>query len=152
LKEDNLEVRDKVEKMVSSKLSTTNTSIVKSSGLFDVEVNSYDYFRRVVDSLGIDAILMINFRRYSVEKPYGDYTVPASYGGYSGVQHPGSGPYVEPNAEFQCYLISPKSMAFPVWKAALGVKGNKYTGKGRLSQKMVNEMAGSLKSAGYIAH
>jgi hypothetical protein len=141
------DTRNNTEGLIFNYLSTPRSLIVKSSDLFDRYTNSYDDFTRQVDSLGIDAILIVHVRRYS----YTNHILPTVQKNISSSASVGAGgSYRTPNAAFECYLIEPHAY-FPVWKAALDVKGKGYyNGKGVLKTSMLEQLQKGLVSGGYI--
>ncbi|MHA4808755.1 hypothetical protein ACX0G9_11645 [Flavitalea flava] len=154
LKEDNLEGRVFVENTISKNLTTSGTIIVTSSALFDIHRNSYDEFRKQIDLLSIDAILVVNVRGFLHEEVRDDKN---KWNSYKSIKNLFSGDGDESNqtlnAAFQCYLLNSKTSSLPIWVAQLETKGKYYhNGKKELNQSMVGKMAETLKSAGYIAH
>lgn len=147
------EIRSKAENVLHDKFSSSQTTIVKSSDIFNSDVNSYDDFMKQIDSLGIDGILLINRRHYT----HTSHALPGA--GYSPNGHvsytvndpmSGGGSYQTPNAVFECYLLKSKSY-FPLWQAQLDVKGNGYyNGKGALRSSMAATLAKNLTDGHYI--
>ncbi len=141
------DARNNTEGLIGNYLSTPRSSIVKSSDLFDMYTNSYGDFTRQVDSLGIEAILIVHVRRYS----YTNHVLPYVQKNISSSASVGAGgSYRTPNAAFECYLIEPHAY-FPVWKAALDVKGKGYyNGKRVLKTSMLEQLQKGLVNGGYI--
>jgi hypothetical protein len=140
-------VRSGTEELIANYLSTPRSLVLKSSDLFDLYTNSYGDFIRQVDSAGIDALLIVHVRRYS----YTRHILPGVEKNISSSGSVGAGgSYRTPNAAFECYLIEPHAY-FPVWKAALDVKGKGYyNGKGILKTSMLEQLQKGLVSGGYI--
>ena len=137
-KEGNLELRSRVETAIADNLATSGTAVLKSSDLPEEYTNSYDNFQKGIDSLGIDAVLMIDFRNYTHNIQYAKYRPNV--------------PYERFTAGFECYLMNSKSTNIPVWIAQLNRKGKTYSGKKGLNHSMAHKVSKSLKAAGYIAH
>lgn len=141
------DVRSSAEDLLYDALSAPRSQILESSNLFDIYINSYTDFTNRLDSLGVDALLIVHLRHYT-------YTEHALPGVRDRISHSttleGGGSYRTPNAVFECYLIKPHTY-FPVWKASLDVKGKGYyNGKGALKTGMVRQLEKSLVSGGYI--
>jgi hypothetical protein len=149
LNADNFEMRSQVEDMLSNQL-TTATVIVRSTDVLDVYSNSYDYFRHMIDSLHIDALLMVDFHRYTHTQHQGPSVGPNPGNGHVG--YTGGVNYRTLNAGYECYLIKASSINFPIWTAEVGTKGHIGAGKSTLNMKMARTLAKSLKSAGYWMH
>jgi hypothetical protein len=141
------DTRSSTEDLIVNYLSTARSLIVKSSDFFDLYTNSYDDFTRQVDSAGIEALLIVHVRRYSYTK----HILPTVQKNISSSSSVGvGGSYRTPNAAFECYLIEPHAY-FPIWKAALDVKGKGYyNGKGALKTSMLEQLQKGLVSGGYI--
>ena len=157
LNADGMELRKLVEGRIKKHLATTGTTVLQSSDLFDIENNDYSYFRRSIDSLHIDAILMIGLRSYSHEEhmPIGVSSDPdnsALYFPANKLPYTPPKPYKTLNAFFICDLINTKSIYIPVWRAEVEEKGERYTGSNGLNRKMTKKLAESLKSSHYVAH
>jgi hypothetical protein len=156
MKTDNFGVRTKVEKMLVEELSSSGTAIIKSSALFGTRDVNYNDFIRSIDSLGIDAILLVDYQKYLHDLHIGAPIRAGNGIQYSSGVAPGyNGNGIEHqvlDAGFQCYLISPRNMLAPLWIAQLGARGNHYTGKKGPDQSIAQKIAKSLKGMGYIAH
>ena len=146
---DNFEMRAQVEDLLSQQL-TTATVIVRSTDILDMYNNSYDYFRKMIDSLHIDALLMVDFHRYTKTKHEGPSVM--NYPANSHFSYGAGVNYTTLNAGYVCYLIKASSINFPIWTAELGTKGHIGAGKLVLNEKMAKTLAKSLKSAGYWMH
>jgi hypothetical protein len=156
IKTDNFEVRTKVEKLLSEQLSSSGTAIIRGSALYKTRAVGYGDFTRSIDSLGIDAILLVDFQKY-MHDMHIDAPTRAGNGIQinSGVAPGYNGNGVEHqvlNSGFQCYLISPRNMLAPLWIAQLGARGDHYTGKKGLNESLAEKIAKGLKGMGYIAH
>lgn len=155
IKTDNYEVRTKVEKILSEALASRGTAIVRSSALFKTRAASYTDFNRSIDSVGIDAILLVDFQKYMHDMHIDAPTRAGNGIQYSSGVAPGyNGNGIEHqvlNSGFQCYLISPQNMLAPLWLAQLGARGDHYTGKKGLNENLAQKIAKSLKGMGYIA-
>lgn len=159
-------VRNKVEELLSGRFSDFNTDIVKSADVFNVSVNSYDDFQRQLDSLNIDAILLINLRRFdhSTDIVTGNtrtvYKSSAHYGPgdnyrISNSSHTVSMPDTKSestDATFKCYLIKSKDY-LPVWsarfEASKGGRPDKKAFANKISQGIAM-VAKKLSEQGYI--
>jgi len=149
LNSDGLELRRLMENRIKKHLATTGTLVLRSSDIFDTDNNDYSYFRRVIDSLGIDAILMIGLRSYSHDEHMTVGVPPTPSNNYTNVPPK---PYKTLNAFFICDLFNTKSIYIPVWTAEIEEKGERYTGANGLNQKMTKKVAETLKTGHYIAH
>jgi len=149
LNSDGLELRRLMENRIKKHLATTGTLVLRSSDIFDTDNNDYSYFRRVIDSLGIDAILMIGLRSYSHDEHMTVGVPPTPSNNYTNVPPK---PYKTLNAFFICDLFNTKSIYIPVWTAEIEEKGERYTGANGLNQKMTKKVAETLKTSHYIAH
>ena len=149
LNADGIGLRRLVEGRIKKHLATRGTIVLQSSDLFDVDNNDYSCFRRSIDSLRIDAILMIGLRSYSHEEHMTMAVTPnpANNSPYIPAQ-----PYKTLNAFFICDLINTKSIYIPVWRAEVEEKGERYTGSNGLNRKMTKKIAESLKLSHYVAH
>jgi hypothetical protein len=139
---DNLQLRQKVESLLSDKISTGGTSVKMSADLLDSVTNSYADFRKTIEDRGFDAILLVIFRR-SNHKVY--FNGEASHQGRGEI-------YDKILPGFQCYLIPASNNTFQVWSAQLEIGDNTYNAQKGLTGKMAEEIARSLKTIGYIAH
>ena len=149
LNADGIELRKLVEGRIKKQVATTGTIVLQSSDLFDTDNNNYSYFRRSIDSLGIDAILMIGLRSYSHDERMTAAVIPAPSNNYTYIPPK---PYKTLNAFFICDLFNTKSIYIPVWTAEVEEKGERYTGANGLNKKMTRKIAESLKLSHYIAH
>ncbi|MBN9386097.1 MAG: hypothetical protein J0H74_35395 [Chitinophagaceae bacterium] len=149
LNADSYPTRVQAENMLADQL-TTGTAIVKATDVLDITYNSYDYFRRVIDSLHIDAILMVDLRRYT-HTDHPAYSAPLIVNGH--MVTPGTGYNVKTlNGAYECFLINTGNIHFPIWHAAIDVKGRTSGGEHMINNKMAKELARSLTSAGYWMH
>ena len=144
-----LELRKKMEDRIKKHLATRGTVVLRSSDIFDNDNNDYAYFRRAIDSLGIDAVLMIGLRSYSHDEHMTVGVPPTPSNNYTDIPPK---PYKTLNAFFICDLFNTKSIYIPVWTAEVEEKGERYTGANGLNQKMTKKVAASLKESHYIAH
>jgi hypothetical protein len=147
------EIRSKAENVLHDKFSSSQTTIVKSSDIFNTDVNSYDDFKKQIDSLGIDGILLISRRHYthtSHALPRGAYS-PNGHESFNANDPLSRGSsYQTPNAVFDCYLLKSESY-FTLWQAQLDVKGKgHYNGKGALRSSMAARLAKNLTDGHYI--
>ena len=149
LNADGLVLRRLMEDRIKKHLATSGTLVLRSSDIFDIDNNDYSYFRRAIDSLGIDAILMIGLRSYSHDE-HMTVAIPANPANNS--PYIPAKPYKTLNAFFICDLFNTKSIYIPVWTAEIEEKGERYTGASGLNQKMTKKVAESLKTSHYIAH
>jgi len=147
-----VEERGRVERLITSTMGTPGTRIYSASELMGVNAdgtspdNSYNRFRKLVDSLHIDGILVVQM--HHLQKEY--YKVPVS-GVPVGL--PGVGVQVTKeldNAAFDCYLIEPRGLNSSVWAAALETKG--ASPHHELNKSMTHMLAKSLTDDGYIVH
>ena len=149
LNADGIGLRRLVEGRIKKYLATRGTIVLQSSDLFDADNNDYSYFRKSIDSLHIDAILMIGLRSYSHEEhmTMAVNPNPANNSPYIPPQ-----PYKTLNAFFICDLLNTKSIYIPVWRAEVEEKGERYTGSNGLNRKMTKKIAEALKLSHYVAH
>jgi hypothetical protein len=132
--------RSAVESIIAENLTTPGTTVIKACDLFDTINNSYTYFSRCIDSLGIDGILVSGLRSYS----HLEHTVVAAHGDtYS---------YNTLDGAFVCYLFDTKAMSRPIWTAEVGGKGRRFGSKNGLNRSMAEKVAAGLKASNYIAH
>ena len=150
LNADNYNMRMQVKDMLSKEL-TTATTIIRSTDILDAYNNSYDYFRRTIDSMHIDALLLVDFRHNTKTKhqaPSFSHSI-----GTAGTTSAGGGlTYNTLNAEYACYLIKTSNINFPIWTAALGTKGHVGAAQQQLNMKMARTLANELKKEGYWMH
>jgi hypothetical protein len=150
LNADNFNMRTQVEDMLSKEL-TTATAIIRSTDILDAYNNSYDYFRRTIDSLHIDALLLVDFR-HNTKTKHQTPSVAHSVGS-TGTTYAGGGlSYNTLNAEYACYLIKTSNINFPIWTAALGTKGHIGAAQQQLNMNMARTLAKELKKEGYWMH
>lgn len=146
---DNMELRKSVEDKIVHDMSSAGTTILKSSASLNVRTNSYNDFVHLIDQQAIEAILLVDFHRYSrtenESQPMGSY----QKGEYipNRPMH-----YKTLNAAYECYLINPKNVAVPYWRAEIGLRGKIGAGKSGLNSGMAHQLAQTLQSNGYIAH
>jgi hypothetical protein len=147
-----LAARITTEGLLSDGLSAPRSVFYKSSDIFGPTLNSYGDFRAQMDSLRIDAILLIHLHRYTYTKhplPDANYPLGPSGGNFY-VYSKASGTYRTPNAAFACYLIRPNEY-LPLWKAEVDVKGKGFiNGKHILRADMVTKLEKTLVTEGYI--
>ncbi len=144
-----LAVRGNTESIICDGLAAPRTAFRRSTDYFDTAFNSYKDFSATMDSLGIDAILLVHVHHYTYTKhkipsvvfpltPTGTWT--AGIGGH----------FLTPNAAFGCYLIRPHEF-LPVWRGEVDVKGKGYiNGKHVLRTDMVENLEKTLVVEGYI--
>ena len=137
------------ESMLADQL-TTGTAIVKATDVLDITYNSYSYFRGIIDSMHIDALLMVSLRRYThTDHPM--YSAPLMANGH--MVTPGTAyNFKTLNGAYECFLLNTSSIYFPIWHAAIDIKGKTAGGKHMINNKMAKELASSLKTAGYWKH
>lgn len=137
--------RSHIETLIAENLATPRASMFKACDLFDTVNNSYAYFRRCIDSLGIDGILVTGLRSYSHIEHVVD--VPQTRGG------PGyTDTYNTLDGTFACYLFDTRSIILPIWTAEVGGKGKRFGSKNGLNRSMAQKVTTGLKASGYIAH
>jgi hypothetical protein len=137
--------RSHIETILAENLATPRSSVLKASDLFDSVNSSYTYFRRCIDSLGIDGILVAGLRSYS-HIEHAVY-VPGSRGGLGYTDK-----YNTLDGAFACYLFDTRSMKMPIWTAEVGGKGKRFGSKNGLNRSMAQKVATGLKASGYITH
>lgn len=148
--------RGRVERLLGETLGTPGTRIYSASELLGVNAidgtspdNSYGHFRKMMDSLHIDAILVIQMHHLQREF----YRTPMGGGvplGASGIAISVQTKSEFDNASFDCYLIEPKNLTSPVWTASLETKG--ASPHHELNKKMTRVLAKSLTDDGYVVH
>lgn len=149
-----VEERSRVERLAAECLGTPGTKIYSASELMGVNAdgsipdNSYDQFRRLVDSLHIDGILVIQM--HHLQKDYYRAPLASAPVGASGLSVSIETTREMDNAEFDCYLIEPKNLNSAVWTASLATKG--ASPHHLLDKKMTRVLAKSLIDDGYIVH
>jgi hypothetical protein len=137
--------RSAVESIIADNLTTPRATVIKACDLFDTVNNSYAYFRRCIDSLGIDGILVSGLRSYS--HPEHVIQVPGNR------EMPGyTDRYKTLNGTFDCYLFDTKSLILPIWTAEVGGKGRRFGSENGLNRSMAQKVAAGLKASNYIAH
>jgi hypothetical protein len=145
---ENIELRKNVEEKIKKDLASNGTIIIKSSDVLTEHINSYSDFTRLIDKQTIEAVLLVDFHRYSrtenESQPMGTY----QKGQYIPNQpmH-----YKTLNAAYACYLMNPKNAAVPYWHAEIGLKGKLGAGKNGLNSGMAHQLAETLRSNGYIS-
>ena len=132
--------RNRMETILAENLATPRASTLKACDLFDTVNNSYSYFRRCIDSLGIDGILVTGLRSYS----HPEHTAL----GADGFTHT----YNTLDGVLACYLFDTKSITLPIWTAEVGGKGKRFGSKNGLDRSMAQKVTTGLKASGYIAH
>jgi hypothetical protein len=156
-------LRLRAESRFSEKFTPFSVDIIKSADLFDVHRNSYEDFNKQMDSLNIDAVLVVNLHRYDNDRISisGQHLEPGSlkYGPDLGI--PNTMYWVrDPDREiettgsiFTCYLIR-RDQHLPVWKARFELNGAE-----KKKRSFTNKVAGQisivakkLAEAGYITH
>ena len=160
----NTSIRYDAEDVLSKKFSSSGTSIVKSSDIFNSAVNSYNDFIKQINDLGIDGILLVSRGSYShtihelpsISSPIPNpvlSAVPMGNPVFLPVQTSvsvGGRSYKTPNVTFECYLFKSNTY-FPLWKAQLDTKGKGYyNGKAALQNSMAQQLAKSLTDNHYI--
>ena len=151
-----VEERGRVERLLNECLGTRGTKIYSAAELLGVNTvdgtipdNSYSQFRKLVDSLHIDGILVIQM--HHLQKEY--YRTPMGGGvplGASGIAISVQTKSEFDNAAFDCYLIEPKDLNSAVWAASLDTKG--ASPHHVLNKKMTRLLAKSLTEDGYVVH
>jgi hypothetical protein len=134
-----VDLRRHVETVLAKNLATPYASVVKASSLFDTVNNSYAYFKRCLDSLGIDDILVTGLRSYS----HIEHVVYTEYGPKT---------FHTENGNFVCYLFDTRSLIMPIWTAEIGGKGKNLESEKGLNRSMAQKVAAGLKASSYIAH
>ena len=132
--------RSRVESIIAENLTTPGTKVIKASDLFDTVNNSYTYFSRCIDSLGIDGILVSGLRSYS----HLEHTLVGPHGDTYA--------YNTLDGAFVSYLFDSKAIGRPIWTAEVGGKGGRYGSKNGLNRSMAQKVAAGLKASNYIAH
>ncbi len=131
--------RSHIETILAENLATPWASTLKATDLFDSVNNSYTYFRRCIDSLAIDDILVTGLRSYShIERVF--------------YIHGSKQTYHTVNGNFVCYLFDTRSLIMPIWTAEVGGKGQRFESEKGLNRSMARMVATGLKASGYIAH
>jgi hypothetical protein len=138
--------RSAVESIIAEHLATPRVKVIKACDLFDTVNNSYSYFSRCIDSLGIDGILVSGLRSYShpehvIQVP-GNREMPGGY----------TDRYKTLKGTFDCYLFDSKAISRPIWTAEVRGKGRRFGSKNSLNRSMAQKLAGGLKASNYIAH
>jgi hypothetical protein len=130
--------------LLFDRLSAPRSIIIKSSDIFGINFNSYNDFLSQIDSLAIDAILLVNRRNYS-------HTDHPGFDAYDVFSHTymHTRSFQTVNAAFECYLIQAHDY-LPLWKAQIDVKGKRYAGKAILKANMVRKLEKSLVGNGYM--
>ncbi|MBS1660136.1 MAG: hypothetical protein JST68_03700 [Bacteroidetes bacterium] len=150
------EARILVESRIRKHLETKGTEVLRSVDFFDAYNCDYAYFKRTVDSLKCDAVLIVGLRSHSHdehERWVPDYVPPYKPGMTEG--GPGGTKlikYKTLNAFFLCDLLNPKSLYMPVWRAEIKERGKSYAAADGLNRNMTKKLAEALKAAHYIAH
>jgi hypothetical protein len=145
-----LNTRGNTEKLLSDGLSAPRSNIIRSSDVFGPDFDSYYEFMAQMDSLGVDAILLVHLHGYTYsnhELPVYERPVGSNPRTYVRV----GGSFNTPNGAFACYLIKTHDY-LPLWKAEVDVKGKGYyNGKRALKSDMVGKIENSLVTCGYIS-
>ncbi len=156
--------RNRAETILYEQFDMTQTDVVKSADIFDKNLNSYDDFRKQLDSLEIDAILLVNLHGLNHSSgdnanngglayssaggiPLGGGTVGKTYIGFNPFEHSDA-----TDATFQCYLIR-RNEFFPVWTASFGATRRGRNGTGSFAGKItkgMRVMTQKLADGGYI--
>ena len=147
--------RSRVERSIASSLATKGTAVLSAADLLGVGSsapdNSYNSFRRLMDSLHVDGILVVQL--HHIEKEYYTNQVGGAPAGRSGSPTFSPGSTVTgqlENVTFDCYLVKPKDLNTPIWKAELETKG--ASTQHDLDRSMTRALAKSLIDDGYIVH
>ena len=136
--------RNDMEGNLADRLSAPRSLFVRSVDVLDTLANSYAYFNRQLDSLGIDAIFLINRSRF--------HTVQAdTLPNYDLGRPPHGGVVVRriPNDVFTYYLFEPHQY-LAVWKAEQMLPGRNLR-NGRLPPICLQKLEKGLVEGGYIA-
>ncbi|MBS1949040.1 MAG: hypothetical protein JST47_14860 [Bacteroidetes bacterium] len=120
---------------------SAHIDIKKFTEFFDAGNNTYPRFQYVLDSLKVEAVLLINrtgYQHVPVTRP-GDFNTPANI--YQSGSKTG---WVD--AAYKCYLIKPHSF-FPIWSAKFDfIKGSKAS----IRKAMAKQLLKSLHDGQYI--
>ena len=148
------DLRELVESRIQKHLKTKGTNVLRSVDFFDAYSYDYTYFRRTVDSLKVDAVLMVGLRSHSNEEHEKWMMQPTGLTTPTGVPMESSTlvRYKTRNAFFVCDLLNPRSLYMPIWRAEIEERGKSYVGDNGLNRNMTKKLAESLKGAHYIAH
>ncbi|MDR3715274.1 MAG: hypothetical protein P4L51_20910 [Puia sp.] len=146
--------RNDAENLLSEYLSSSHTKIIKSGDLFTYDYNSYADFTNQIDSLRIEAVLLVDFTRYS-HTAYNTGTRLSTSPYYFNHRDKFKAPTTA-KSMFQCYLVDPKTR-FSVWTAQLDARGKgkdltEGSGNTRLTLRSstVKDISKGLVDGGYI--
>lgn len=124
---DKLRYREQLEKTFARNITTTGTTIVQSSNIFEVnEDMNYQGFLQQVEKTNAQAILLVNLTAY---------------------WHEFDGNDEEPNASFNCYLIDLDTKE-PVWLAQSTISGI-FAGFETLNNKLARKIGNKLRNEGF---
>lgn len=144
------ETRSNTEDLLINGLSAPRSVFSKSTDLFGLNFSSYSYFVAEMDTLHIDAILLLHLHRYTYT-PRGSVSSTYPLGPTGSFYIRPEISYNTPNAAFACYLIRPHEF-LPVWRAEIDVKGKgMVNGKHVLKTDMITRIEKNLVTEGYIA-
>lgn len=139
------------ESVIADKLSTPGTEILVASWYIDSAHSSYLSFRHYLDSMRVDGLLIVGARNYSHEEHTEQLPIAPSTT-RNPVEVSVTHRYTSLNGTFMCDLFDTRSLVRPVWRAEIGEKGNRNSTKGGLTDKLMRQVAESLKNTQYIAH
>ncbi len=137
-----LAVRSNTEVLLSDGLSAPRSVFFHASDFFGPDLNSYAEFTTQMDSLHIDAILLIHIHHYTYTRHDISVATPDGSAGQLALSTTTTASFGTPNAAFACYLIRPHEY-LPVWRAEVDVKGKSYNGKRVLRSSMVSKLENS---------
>jgi hypothetical protein len=158
-------LRKKVENMFVKKFQGMETGLVLSSDLFNPGINSYADFMKAIDSLHIDALLILDLMSNAHDenednKPGGNHYVPGQIvnGSFELGHYEKNVPTLNKirsvDNEFECSLreTDPDRIGFAVWIATIDddrmSRNDKIMGP---KQSMIDKILRKLKRGGYIA-
>jgi hypothetical protein len=143
--------RSNQESIIAEGLSTAGTTVWVSSFLLDSAHNGYADFLHYIDSMKVDGLLIVGARGYLHEEH--QEVIPIAP---STARNPVATSIVHNfttlNGNFMCDLFATQSLIRPVWRAAIGEKGNRQSTKTGLTRKSLHQVVESLKNSQYIAH
>ena len=139
-------VRSNTETLLSDGLASPRSAIVRSTDFFGLDMNSFAGFNAEMDSLGVDAVLLIHRHRYTHKL----HELSPAFSEGSPVQtYMPTRSHSTPNGAFACYLFKPHEY-LPVWKGEIEVKGKGYNGDKMMNPAMVVNLEKSLVAGGYL--
>ncbi|HVS97654.1 MAG TPA: hypothetical protein VHE54_14270 [Puia sp.] len=150
-------VRNRVEAMLAGRLTTPGTVVYGSCDLLGVKSsnmsvdNSYATFRRLIDSLHVDGILVVQRKDLKREHFESPATNPAPGMGYGRVDlSVPAGRSEFDTGIYSCFLLDPKDLVHPIWTAQMDTRraGSRH----ELNRSMTRLLAKTLISEGYTVH